>query len=306
MMALRRSVIKVEVENTYAEAFDGLFTRLIITAKDSTRLKKASYNSTALPSVVIGRTEGGVERWLERKDTPDGRIGSIVQFWGMYEEDKAERSVEKFYREISYRIRQGILVTPTTAVFDAYDSRERIDMMDRVGHCGDSYESEENFMGRNMIRIPLMMGDFIIERNIGYGIGVMGGNVWLMCKSEDAAIEAGDRVVEAVKKLEGVITPFDTCSAGSKPDTKYPEIGPTTNHQYCPTLIKSIPDSKVPRGVNSIPEIVINGITIEAVKSAMRAAILSVQSMDGIVKVSAGNYGGRLGKYKIFLQELFS
>ncbi|MFH0896711.1 MAG: formylmethanofuran--tetrahydromethanopterin formyltransferase, partial [Candidatus Bathyarchaeota archaeon] len=101
--------MEIEIEDTYAEAFEGLFTRLIVTAKDITRLKKASYGSTALPSVVINRTEGGVERWLERGETPDSRVGSIVQFWGGYDEKNVEKSVERFYREVSYRIRQGIL-----------------------------------------------------------------------------------------------------------------------------------------------------------------------------------------------------
>ena len=303
-MAFKRLFMKVE--DTYAEAFEGLFTRLIVTAKDIVRLKQASYNSTVLPSVVINRTEGGIERWLERGKTPDRRLGSIVQFWGGYDEDKVEKSVDRFYREVSYRIRQGILVVPTTAVFNAYDSEEKIDTMDRIGHCGDGYESEEEYTGRRVVKVPLMMGDFIIERYIGYGVGVMGGNLWLMCETEDAALEAGEKAVEAIKKVDGVITPFDICSAGSKPETKYPEIGPTTNHTYCPTLKGKISDSKVPRGVNSIPEIVINGITLDAVKNAMKAAILSVQGVDGVTGISAGNYGGKLGKYKIFLRDFFS
>jgi len=296
--------MKVEIEDTYAEASEGLFTRLIVTAKDAKRLKKASYNSTALPSFVINRTEGGVERWLSKSETPDGRIGSIVQFWGGYGEKNVEKSVDRFYREVSYRIRQGILVVPTTAVFNNYDSKAKIDTMDRIGRCGDGYEREENFKDRRIIRIPLMMGDFIIERYIGYGIGVMGGNVWFMCETEDAALEAGEKAIEAIGKVEGAITAFDICSAGSKPESKY-GLGSSTNHPYCPTLRGKIPDSKVPSGVNSIPEIVIHGITLDAVKNAMKAAILSVQEVDDVVRISAGNYGGRLGKYKIFLRGLF-
>lgn len=297
--------MKAEIEDTYVEAFRGLFTRLVITAKEAKLLNKASYNSTALPSIVINRTEGGVERWLHEKETPDGRVGSIVQFWGGLDEMDVDKSVDRFYREMSYRIRQGILVVPTTAVFNAYTSTEIIDTMDRIGHCGDGYEREEDYNGRHVIKVPLMMGDFIIERYIGYGEGVMGGNIWLMCESEEAALEAGNKAVEAIKSVEGVVTPFDICSAGSKPETMYPEIGPTTNHLYCPTLLNKIPDSKIPKGVNSIPEIVINGMTLEAVKSALKVAILSSQGVKGVVKISAGNYGGRLGKYKIFLRDLF-
>ncbi|MEM3737430.1 MAG: formylmethanofuran--tetrahydromethanopterin N-formyltransferase [Candidatus Bathyarchaeia archaeon] len=294
----------VEIEDTYAEAFEGLYSRLIITAATEKLLKRAAYNSTALPSVVINRTEGGVEKWLGEGETPDGRKGAVVQFWGRLDENRFEGSVETFYKEISYRIRQGILVTPTTALFNATDSEFKIDTMRRIGHCGDGYEWEENYMGRRVIRIPLMMGDFIIERNIGYGRGVMGGNVWFLCADEKSALEAGYVALDAISRVDGVITPFDICSAGSKPETKYPEIGPTTNHPYCPTLRHKIKDSKVPNGVGSIPEIVINGITLDAVKKAMREAINAAKSVNGVVKISAGNYGGRLGKYKIPLRQI--
>ena len=305
-MTFNNGSVKIEIEDTYAEAFEGIFTRLIITAKDKVRLKKASYNSTALPSAVINRTEGGVEAWLDKSETPDGRLGSIVQFWGVYRADKSEKALDRFYTELSYRIRQGILVVPTTAVFNAYESKKKIDTMDRVGHCGDGYESEDDYEGRHIIKIPLMMGDFIIERYIGYGLGVMGGNIWLMCETEDVALDAGEKAVEAINKIEGVITPFDICSAGSKLDTKYPNIGPTTNHPYCPSLKRKLSNSKVPRSVSSIPEIVINGITLSAVKNSMKAAILSVQDVTGLRRISAGNYGGALGKYKIFLREMFT
>jgi len=295
----------VEVEDTYAEAFDGLFCRILITAKDEKHLKRAAYGSTALPMVVVGRTEGGVEKWLDETETVDGRLGAIVQFWGAVNKTKPfEVSLRKFVKEVSYRIRQEILVEPTTCVFNALDSERKFDVMDTVGHCGDGYEWEEEHYGRHVVNIPIMMPDFRIERYLGYGIGVSGGNLWLMCRDEDSALEAGDKALEAIRTVEGVITPFDICSAGSKPETRYPEIGPTTNHPYCPTLKDKIPDSKVPDGVMAIPEIVINGISLEAVKKAMRVAIDAVQEVDGVIKISAGNYGGRLGQHKIYLRKL--
>jgi formylmethanofuran--tetrahydromethanopterin N-formyltransferase len=125
-----------------------------------------------------------------------------------------------------------------------------------------------------------------------------------MCESLGAALEAGEKAISAINKVEGAITPFDICSAGSKPETKYPEIGPTTNHPYCPTLKHKISVSKVPEGVKSIPEIVINGVSLDAVKEAMKAAIGSIRDVEGLVKISAGNYGGKLGRYKIFLREI--
>jgi len=294
-----------EIEDTYAEAFDGLYCRIIITAKDETRLKRAAYGCTALPMVVVGRTEGGVEKWLNPQQTPDKRLGALVQFWGAIDQSKPfEASLKKFVKEVSYRIRQEILVEPTTCVLNALDSDKKFDTMDTVGHCGDGYEWEEEYHGRRVVNIPLMMPGFRIERYLGYGIGISGGNIWFMCQDEDSALKAGDKALEAIHKVEGVITPFDICSAGSKPETKYPEIGPTTNHPYCPTLKGKVPDSKVPDDVNSIPEIVINGMSLDAVKRAMKAAIDVTRKMPGVVKISAGNYGGKLGKHKIHLKEL--
>jgi formylmethanofuran--tetrahydromethanopterin N-formyltransferase len=134
----------------------------------------------------------------------------------------------------------------------------------------------------------------------------MGANFWVMCKTKEALKRAGEKALEAIHKVHGVITPFDVCSAGSKPETNFPWIGPTTNHPYCPSLKKKLAkESKVPEGVNYIPEIVINGVSLEAVKEAMKAGIEAVLDVDGVVKVSAGNYGGKLGDYKIYLRELF-
>jgi formylmethanofuran--tetrahydromethanopterin N-formyltransferase len=294
-----------KIENTYAEAFDGLYCRILITAEDETRLKRAAYGCTALPMVVVGRTEGGVERRMDSRQTPDGRLGVVAQFWGNIDESKPfEASLRKFVKEVSYRIRQEILVEPTTCVFNALDSNKKFDAMDSIGHCGDGYEWEEEHYGHRVINIPIMMPGFRIERYLGYDIGVSGGNLWLMCKDVDSALRAGDKALEAVHEVKGVITPFDICAAGSKPETKYPEIGPTTNHQYCPSLRGKIPDSKVPVNVNSIPEIVINGVSLGVVKEAMKAAIHVVKDMKGVVKISAGNYGGKLGKHKIYLREL--
>jgi formylmethanofuran--tetrahydromethanopterin N-formyltransferase len=296
-----------EIEDTYAEAFDGLYCRIIITAKDETRLKRAAFGCTALPMVVVGRTEGGVEKWLTTQQTPDKRLGAVVQFWGALDESKPfEASLKKFVREVSYRIRQEILVEPTSNVFNGLDSDKKFDTMDTVGHCGDGYEWEEEHYGRKVINVPLMMPGFRIEHYLGYGVGVSGGNVWLMCRDEDSALKAGDKALEAIHNVDGIVTPFDICSAGSKPETKYPEIGPTTNHPYCPSLKGKIPDSKVPDGVNSIPEIVINGVSLSAVKEAMKAAIDATRNMPGVVKISAGNYEGKLGKHRIYLRELLS
>ena len=297
-----------KIEDTYAEAFEGIYCRVIVTADDEEILRKAAEDSTATPSIVIGRTEGGIEKWLSEKETPDGRKGVILQFWGGIDERKPlEESIKKFEVELSYRIRQDILVKPFTALFDAsVNPVGKLDMMERVGHCGDGYEWEEQRYGRKMIIVPIMVPDFQIERYLGYGIGIMGANFWYMCKTKKAVIEAGRKALETINQVEGVVTPFEICSAGSKPETKFPWIGPTTNHPYCPSLKSKLgAESKVPEGVGYIPEIVINGTSLEAIKKAMKIGIEAVLEHPDVVKVSAGNYGGKLGKHKIYLRELF-
>lgn len=302
-------VKKAEIEDTYAEAFEGLYCRVIVTADDVVTVRRAAEDATATPSIVIGRTEAGIEKYLGRKETPDKRRGAILQFWGGLNPQKPLPEIlKKFETELSYRIRQDILVKPFTAVYDALPKAEgKLDMMERVGHCGDGHEWTEKRHGRQVIIVPIMVPDFIIERQIGYAHGVSGANFWIMCKTKQALKKAEAGALKAIHKVEGVITPFDICSAGSKPETQFPWIGPTTNHVFCPSLRKKLgKDSKVPEGVNYIPEIVINGTTMQAVEKAMKAGIEAARNIEGVIKISAGNYGGKLGEHKINLRELFS
>jgi formylmethanofuran--tetrahydromethanopterin N-formyltransferase len=299
---------KAEIEDTYAETFTGIFCRVIVTADDEETLRKAAEDSTATPSVVIGRVEGGVEKYLTPKETPDKRKGAILQFWGEINPKKTfAESLKKFEIELSYRIRQDILVKPFTAIFDALPSAEgKMDMMENVGHCGDGYEWVEKRHGREVIVVPLMVPDFVVERYLGYGRGIMGGNFWVMCKTKEALRQAGEKALAAIHNVHGVVTPFDVCSAGSKPETHFPKIGPTTNHLYCPSLRERLgKESRVPEGVGYIAEVVFDGVSLDAVKEATKAGVRAVLDIDGVVKVSAGNYGGKLGEHKIFLRELF-
>ena len=298
---------KVTIDDTFVEAFAGIYSRVIVTADDIETVTAAANDSTATPAVVIGRTEGGVERYLTEKETPDGRKGAILQFWGELNEKKGfETCLEKFEKELSYRIRQDILVKPFTAVFDALPNPEgKMDMIERVGHCGDGYEWVEKRYGIEVIVVPLMVPDFVIEHYIGYARGIAGGNFWVMCKTKQALKEAGQKSLAAMHTIPGIITSFDVCSAGSKPETRFPEIGPTTNHVYCPSLKAKLgKESLVPEGVNYIAELVLDGISLDAMKKALKAGIESVLNVEGVTRISAGNYGGKLGQYKIQISEL--
>ena len=292
--------IELKVEDTYCEAFKGTCCRVIVTAEDQETVTRAAYDATSTPGTVIGRVEGGIEAWLDEDETPDNRKGALLQFW--YNTD----DIEKFEVELSYRIRQDILVKPFTSLFDAsHDPVGMIGTMKHVGHCGDGYEWEEELYGRKMIVVPIAIPDFKIERELGYMKGIMGANFWYMCGNKQTVMEAGKAALKAIEKVEGVITPFDICSAASKPETNYPWIGPTTNDPYCPSLKGILKESHVPDGVGYIPEIVINGLDQKALEEGLKAGIMAVIDFDDVIKVSAGNYQGKLGEYRIELKELF-
>ncbi|MFX1450698.1 MAG: formylmethanofuran--tetrahydromethanopterin N-formyltransferase, partial [Promethearchaeota archaeon] len=272
------------------------------TAKNEKLLKKAVYSFTALPSTVFGDAEGGIVKWVHNNKTPDGRPGAIVQLWTT---NYNKNSIDTLYDKLGRRSRQGILVVPTTAIFNSLESENYFNMMNNVGHCGDGFEEIIEKYGKKLISVPIMFGqDFLIEENICYQHGIMGGNLWLFCDNIESALEAGQKAVDTILEIDGAITSFDICSAGSKVETNYPEIGPTTNHWFCPTLKNKIKGSKVPNGVKSIPEIVINGINMDHVKLAMKRTIEKVKDNPGLVKISAGNFGGKLGKHKIYLKDL--
>ncbi|MHA1472259.1 MAG: formylmethanofuran--tetrahydromethanopterin N-formyltransferase [Promethearchaeota archaeon] len=299
----------MEIEDTYCEAFEGLVVQLMVTAQDAEFLNRAANAFTALPSTVFGDVEGGIVRWLSEKETIDGRLGAIVQLWVT---GTGKKATAKFYEQLGRRMRQGILVVPTTAVFDHYPrtTEFKFNMMDNVGHCGDGYEWIVEKFNRNLINVPIMMGyDFLIEQDISYAKGVMGGNLWLFCDSLESGIKVGREGVKILAELDDVCTTFDVCSAGSKPvplDAKYPEIGPSTNHTFCPTLKGTIlkEEFKVPEGVRSIPELIFNAIDVDTIKLAMKKTIEGIIDMEGLIKISAGNYEGKLGKFRIHLKEL--
>ncbi|MGN1363504.1 MAG: formylmethanofuran--tetrahydromethanopterin N-formyltransferase [Methanobrevibacter sp.] len=288
------------VEDTFFESFRGKYIRALITAEDEQTAKEAAYDSTATPSSVIGRIEGGVEGPVSPDETPDGRPGYLCQYWFGLDD------LKKYEVELSYRIRQDILVKPFTSMFSYTENPEgKIGMMEQVGHCGDGYEWEEERYGREMIHVPIAVPDFLIDKEMGYSTGIMGANFWYMCNTKEAVLEAGRKIVDAILEVPGVCCPFGICSAASKPETNFPQIGPSSNHPYCPSLKERLGDeSKVPDGVKYIPEIVIDAVDEESMRNAIKAAIDSILDVDGIVNISAGNFGGKLGEDTFYLHDI--
>jgi formylmethanofuran--tetrahydromethanopterin N-formyltransferase len=214
-----------------------------------------------------------------------------------------QRALEK---SLLTRISQNVLTCPTTCCFSTLDSADYFRLGRKIAYFGDSFEQKVESFGRRMWKIPTMGGHFLIDGRFGFRDGIMGGNLWFMAASEDAAIEAAERAASAVDATPGVITTFPggVAASASKAGSRYKFLFASTYEAYCPELKPILgPASLVPDGVNSIMEIIINGRDLDVVTKATHAAIEAAKSTPGLLRISAGNYGGRLGKSFIYLLE---
>ncbi len=202
------------------------------------------------------------------------------------------------------RISQNVLTCPTARAFSLQTCEEPIPLGRKIAYFGDGHETKEERFGRPVWVIPTMGGEFILDRDFGYADGIMGGNLWFMSESEDAGIAAGEAAVEACGHVPGVICPFPggLANSASKAGSKYKFLFASTYAEYCPTLKEKLGEkSLVPDGVTSISEIIINGRDLDTVRKATYAAIDAAANVPGLIRISAGNYGGRLGKSFIYL-----
>lgn len=154
----------------------------------------------------------------------------------------------------------------------------------------------------------MMEGDFIIENDIGYTNGIAGGNFFIMAETQPSALAAAKAAVDAINDVEGVITPFPggIVASGSKVGAnKYKFLKASTNEKFAPSIRDKVEGTQIPEGVKAVYEIVINGLNVEAIKEATKVGILAATKIPGVVKITAGNYGGKLGKHIINLNELF-
>ncbi len=291
----------VYVEDTFCEAFDAYVARVVITAYNYCLAEVAAKEMSGFAtSIIMCPVEAGIERFLDYDETPDGRAGVSVMLF--HPSKKALR------RQLIERIGQCVLTAPTANAFDGLGKEEdRFDVGNKLRYFGDGFEKETSVAGKKCWAIPTMEGEFVVENDFGIAEGVAGGNIFIMGETQASALSAAIAAVDSIKNMEGVITPFPggIVASGSKVGgRKYTFLKATTNEKYSPVL-KNTVESEVPDNVNAIYEIVINGLSLKHVKSAMRKCILAATKVDGVVKISAGNYGGKLGKYKIYLRELF-
>jgi len=295
------------VEDTYAEAFKSLYAEFLITARDRTWLDHAVQAATGNgSSTILCDCEAGLARYVgpggdESFATPDGRPGAIAQLHvPRFRRDR----VEGLERSLLVRISQNVLTCPTAACFNLLDTRPYYKLGRKIAFFGDGYQFRDVRHGRRVWVIPILGGEFVVDRRFGYREGLMGGNIWYFGKDVDSALAAAERGVAAIEKLPGVIMPFPggIAGSGSKAGSRYSFSVASTYERFCPTLRERLgEESGLPQGVGSVMEIIINGRDLRSIVDATQAAIAASVETPGIVRISAGNYGGRLGKSFIYL-----
>jgi formylmethanofuran--tetrahydromethanopterin N-formyltransferase len=299
---------KAEIEDTYAEAFRSLYAEVLITARDRRWLDCAVAAATGnASSTILCDCEAGLDRSVgpgcdEGTPTPDGRPGAVVQFHvPRFRKDR----VQALERSLLVRISQNVLTCPTAACFNLLDTEPYYKLGRKLAFFGDGYQFRDERHGRRVWVVPILGGEFLIDRRFGYKDGLMGGNLWFLGRNLDSALLAAERAESAVRKVPGVITPFPggVAASGSKAGSRYPFSIASTYENFCPTLRDQLGDkSRVPEGVGSIMEIIINGHDLPTIIRATQAAIAAAVDTPGLVRISAGNYGGRLGKSFVYLK----
>jgi formylmethanofuran--tetrahydromethanopterin N-formyltransferase len=295
---------RAHVEDTYAEAFRSLYAEFLITARDRIWLDHALHGNGS--STILCDCEAGLDRYVgpggdESFATPDGRPGAVVQLHvPRFRKDRAEA----LERSLLVRISQNVLTCPTAACFNLLDTDPYFKLGRKIAYFGDGYQFRDVRHGRRVWVIPILGGEFVVDRRFGYREGLMGGNIWYFGKDADSALAAAERGVGAIEKIPGVIMSFPggIAGSGSKAGSRYSFMVASTYERFCPTLRERLGEkSGVPEGVRSVMEIIMNGRDIESIVSATQAAIAASLETPGLVLISAGNYGGRLGKSFIYL-----
>ena len=287
----------VEIEDTFAEGFKMWGTRVIITGKNRKWALEAATKMTGFATSVIGcKCEAGIEG--EVTDTPDGRPGFSVLLFTPSKDDLPKRLME--------RIGQTVMTCPTTACFNGLVSDTTMSIGGQLRYFGDGYQASKVIGGRRFWRIPVMEGEFLIEEKFGMQRSVGGGNFLVLGENVDATLEATERAAEAMQQVRGVVLPFPggIVRSGSKTRSRYKFLIASTNDAYCPTLRGSV-ESALPEGVNSVLEIVIDGLDLPSVEESTRVGIRAA-CIPGIRRISAGNYGGTLGQFQIHLHKVLA
>lgn len=287
----------VEIEDTFAEAFKMWASRLIITAINERWVMTAARVVTGFATSIIGcGCEAGIGGLLSAEQTPDGRPGVVVLFFTMSKAD-----MEK---HLLLRLGQCVMTSPTSACYNDLAAESKVKVGGKLRYFGDGFQSSKLIEERRLWRVPVMDGEFVIEECFGVQEAVGGGNFLILADSQPKALAAAEAAVEAIRAVPGAIMPFPggIVRSGSKVGSRYKGQFVSTNTAYCPTIRRQVA-SALPEGVNAVMEIVIDGLDEEAVRQATRVGVQAA-CQSGVLRISAGNYGGKLGQYHFHLKEI--
>jgi formylmethanofuran--tetrahydromethanopterin N-formyltransferase len=305
-MELSFEINGVQVEDTFAEGFSMWGSRLIITAATQRWANIAATSMSGFATSVIAcDCEAAIEREIPPEESPDGRPGTAVMVYGF--------SRGKLSASMLNRLGQCVLTCPSTAVFNGLPEEEADAMLDigkSVRFFGDGYQVKmrmgDGWQSRKRYwRIPVMEGEFLIEEKIGAKKAVAGGNLLIMGETEETTLKASEAAIDAIHEVPGVVTPFPggLCRSGSKVGSQYAFLRASTNTPFCPVIKHSFKESKVPDGVNSVLEVVINGLDQASVMKAMGVGVKAATMVEGVKWITAVNFDGKLGKFQMSLKE---
>lgn len=292
----------VAIDDTFAEAFPMKATRLVITAHDAVWARHAAAAATGFATSVIGcGCEAGIERELGGDETPDGRPGLAILLFAV--------SGKELTKQIERRVGQCVLTCPTTAVFSGIADGEAVALGKNLRFFGDGWQTSKVIGGVRYWRVPVMDGEFVAQETTAVVKGVGGGNLLLLARDTDAALTASQAAVAAMRRLPNVILPFPggVVRSGSKVGSKYASMSASTNDAFCPGLVGLVAASELDANTRCVLEIVIDGLTEADIAAAMRAgldAAIAIGERGGLLRISAGNYGGKLGPYHFHLHRL--
>lgn len=289
----------VFIEETFAEAFTMRVARVVVTGRSMRWAREAALKLTGFATSVIGcKVEAGIERELPESETPDGRPGISMLVMTMGKDDLGKRLIE--------RVGQTVLTCPTTACYDGLpDAPDRVGVGSALRFFGDGFQASKVIAGERFWRIPVMEGEFLVQEKFGTVKGVGGGNFLILARSADAALAAAEAAVDAMAGQPDIILPFPggVVRSGSKVGSRrMKSMIASTNDAFCPTL-RAVTESSLPDTVDSVLEIVINGTGADAIAAGMRRGI-DAACRDGVVAISAGNYGGKLGPHHFHLRKI--
>ena len=294
----------VLIDDSFAEAFPMKATRLVITAHNPTWARHAAVSATGFATSVIAcGCEAGIERELDPADTPDGRPGVSVLIFSM--------SGKELAKQVERRVGQCVLTCPTTAVFAGIADGEAIPLGKNLRFFGDGWQISKVINGVRYWRVPVMDGEFVAQETTAVVKCVGGGNLLLMCRDTDAALAVAKAAVAAMQALPNVIMPFPggVVRSGSKVGSKYATLSASTNDAFCPGLAGLAARSEITPQTRCVMEIVIDGLTEADVGAAMRAGMqagIALGAAGGLLRISAGNYGGKLGPFHFHLRKLLA